>query len=1076
MRKVNFCIVYLALTLALCPTRDVPAASQSDSSALAKHLVGKVGVTHGLCSILGCGDGTLALEIARSSDLIVHVREPVSAAVAGARDVCDVDGLYGKRLIIEQGPLDHLSHADNTVDLVIAPSLTGSKLAQLSLSDILRVLRPGGKAILGRLKEATGSKNELTSQRLEQWLREGGVQGFGVSEEDFGLWATVEKPFPAGMDSWSHWQHGPDNNPVSTDTVIKAPYRTQWLGKPYYVSIPVVTTASGGRIFVATGHIAYHTREEPWLNTLSARNGYNGIELWLRKLPDGYFVHRSAFIATENVFYMIDGDGCLMLDPETGEEMGRISIPGVDGEWKWMALENGVLFVLAGGEKEPRGSTTVRSPGTHWRWEGLDSGYFQRIAPWCFGRTIVAYDLSRKKMVWRHDESKPIDSRAMVLGGDKVFYHSAGVHLGYLDAKTGTVLWTNSDQKTIALIEEEGVGLESTLGFKTMCSSLYTPDALVFEAQARMNVVAVSTKDGSLLWSRKKTTNNPNMLYLDGHIMVGIGAAGSTLALDPLTGATVEDLGLKKKFCARLTATGDSLFCRAWSEGFARYDRTSKRAFFNGAVRPGCNDGVISANGLLYIGPWLCDCNLSLMGTVALCSAGDFEIDHEGQIEQRREVGDGDISHVQSFDVTDKDWFTYRGNHTHSAWSNVAVRKDLRERWAYAEKEPFTPSTPSAAGGLVFSCGDDGKVRAIDAETGKVRWCFRTAGPIMRPPTVWNGRAYVGSGDGYIYALEAATGRLLWRFRAAPVDRRLMVYGSLCSNWPVNSGILVHDNVAYAVGGIIDYDGTYVCALDAVTGELKWRNDSSGHLDKELRNGVSAQGNLAIAGGRLWLAGGNVISPAAYDLNTGECLTRSVGNGGARSNRGEEVGVIKEKYLIFGGRSLYSPVENHVSPSYFQVSLIDPTGSGAPVLIGMGKIPPAWSSEMVVFVTGLNTVPVCASMETFENHIRKYGPEGAVAQYRTLNQLKTASLWVANVLKGTDTVSLAIASNEVLAVYEVPNPASSSQWLVAGLDPKRGTIVWKRELPCRALPGGLLVTRDGQVVVTLENGGTVCFG
>ncbi|MFB0553425.1 MAG: glycerophosphodiester phosphodiesterase family protein [Phycisphaerae bacterium] len=36
------------------------------------------------------------------------------------------------------------------------------------------------------------------------------------------------------------------------------------------------------------------------------------------------------------------------------------------------------------------------------------------------------------------------------------------------------------------------------------------------------------------------------------------------------------------------------------------------------------------------------------------------------------------------------------------------------------------------------------------------------------PPTIWKGRALVGSSDGWVYAFEAKTGRLLWRFRAAP--------------------------------------------------------------------------------------------------------------------------------------------------------------------------------------------------------------------------------------------------------------------------------------------------------------------
>jgi len=35
------------------------------------------------------------------------------------------------------------------------------------------------------------------------------------------------------------------------------------------------------------GHIAHHLREERWLDTLIARNLYNGIPLWKRKLPAG---------------------------------------------------------------------------------------------------------------------------------------------------------------------------------------------------------------------------------------------------------------------------------------------------------------------------------------------------------------------------------------------------------------------------------------------------------------------------------------------------------------------------------------------------------------------------------------------------------------------------------------------------------------------------------------------------------------------------------------------------------------------------------------------------------------------
>ena len=58
---------------------------------------------------------------------------------------------------------------------------------------------------------------------------------------------TKRRPLQTGAGDWSHWEHGPDNNPVSTDTVIKAPYMTQFMARPYYIGMPSVTTAAAGR-------------------------------------------------------------------------------------------------------------------------------------------------------------------------------------------------------------------------------------------------------------------------------------------------------------------------------------------------------------------------------------------------------------------------------------------------------------------------------------------------------------------------------------------------------------------------------------------------------------------------------------------------------------------------------------------------------------------------------------------------------------------------------------------------------------------------------------------------------------
>jgi outer membrane protein assembly factor BamB len=1043
----------------------------------------KAGTPRGLFSLLGCGDERLAMELVRGSQFLLHVQDPREGTVADLRKALDVDGLYGTRVLVERMPLASLPFADNTVDVIFAPlggdsaergMRISGQLNDLSIAEIARVLRPGGRAIIGTLK---GAEPQLTQTDVVEWAagRSGAQMSVGFGQDAFGSWAEIAKSEPAGTDCWSHWEHRPDNNPVSTDTVIRAPYRTQWIAGPLYSAMPAITTAAGGRIFTALGHIAHHEREEPWLNTLLVRNGYNGSLLWSRKLPDGYLVHRSAFIAADEHFYMIDNDGCLRLDPATGRETDRISIPEIEGEWKYIALQDGVLYVLVGGVKDSSETTIVRSKHGHWSWGELSPGYYAKKVPWGFGTTLAAYDVVRKKVLWQHSEDDEIDSRALVIGGGKIFFYCPGAHTGCLDASSGAVVWRNTDSEVIRLIEQPGKGLQSTPGFRTTCYSLYTPEVILYQAQTRMNVVAVSSADGRLLWTRKKTTNNPNMLYVDGKLIVGIGPGGSTLVIEPLTGETVEDLGFKKRSCARLTATPDSFFCRGWPEGLTRYDRNKQTVSFNGAMRPACNDGVLVAHGMLYIGPWLCDCNLSLMGTFGLCSAGDFRVENQEPVAQRLQVREANDSVAPFPEIIADDWPTYRGSNSRSAWSPVSVPADPGQLWTYRERASFRPSAPTSAGELIFLCGDDGKVRALDGKRGNLKWSFSTAGPVSAPPTVWEGRAYIGSADGAVYCLEAATGQLLWRFRAAPVERRIMAYDRLCSTWPVASGVLVQDGLAYAAAGIIDYDGTYVYALDAETGQPRWGNTTSGHLDKRLRKGVSAQGVLTLAADRLWMPGGNVISPACYSVQDGRCLSRSVGNGSPRANRGEEIGVLMGQYLVLGGRLRYSGIRNYVNPGAFSIAKINDAGVGRAIRIGSGKIPPAWSADTFVMASGPQTLPVCVDNATLVKYRGDAPRSDRPRQARHADPLKKR--WTAQGLRNSDPVAFVIAGNTIVTALETPRPRSlASNWELAGLDPDTGKVMWRKRLPSAVLPGGVLVDRHGRIVVVHEDGSVSCLG
>lgn len=1053
-----------------CITANASAGDETPAANPISRVVQRTGIDRGVCCLLGCDIDT-AQDLVRSTQLLIHILDRDAATVATVRRLANLNGIGIDRAVVQVLEPGKLPYANNTIDLLVAPGLSDEELGRIGAAEFLRVVRPGGVVAISRVADARSTDASL------QTLKEIS-QGNGAEIATIGPYRVFRKGVPDGIDQWPLWERGPDNNPVSTDRVIQAPYMTQFMAEPFYITMPAITTVAGGRTFLATGHIAHHRREWDVVNLLIARNGYNGTVLWERKLPDGFLAHRSAFVATDDVFYLLDGDGCLMLDAATGAEKGRIRIPDLDGDWKWMVIEDGVLYVMSG----PKGGEAEMIKGDRafggWSWADLSRGYYARPrVPWGFGNTIVAYDMQREQVLWKHQENSPIDSRGMAMLDDKIFLYAPEKHLSCLRRSTGDVYWTNADPEVLQLIEQPGRGLVSTPGFRSECLTVATPEALIIQGQTRMNVLAVSTNDGALLWTKKKFTNNPNAIYIDGKVILGVGTRGNHAVVDPVTGEISKEYNFRKAACTRLTACPDSLFVRG--EGTLRFDRDSEKVLIDGAARPACNDGALPANGLLYLGPWSCDCNLSLIGAMAQCSAGDFAFDAVDNPQLRWQRGDINADQVSPLPATPGDWPTYRADNARTASTSTRLANPNTPgvpRWVYAPAKPYVPTPPVNAGEMVFVGGSDGKVRALDAQTGKLRWQFATNGPIKASPTIWDSRVYVGSGDGNVYAVEADSGRLLWRFRAAPQNRLIMVYGNLCSTWPVNTGVLIHEGIAYFAAGIVDHDGTYVYALDARTGQLRWQNDSSGHLNAELRKGVSAQGNLAIFGDRLLMAGGNQVSPAVFDLETGDNLNSSFEQGQPKANHGRFVGVFLGVHPISGGRIQYASPRNVANKDSFVLYR-----QGRPLTLNFGGVPPAWNDEVLALADFRNGKLQCFDVSKTSARIEKgFIPPSDRANQARWNSLSQAfraegaSLWMTDLDQPNrfEVLALAVTPNRVAAVVQFQHRIRAHpQWQVAVFNEEDGSPIWfwQYDLPSEPLPEGLAVGSRGQLlVVTLD--------
>lgn len=996
----------LLLTLTLVVGTLSAAKGGTATDAWAETL----GFQRGLVVLLGDKEAVAARKLSEETELILYLQFTRPDEVLAARRATAAQGLYGRRIFIDQGPSQRLALADNLADAVIDLGASG---ATTDL-EVLRVLRPLGKAYLGS--------------------------------------RTLTKPVPSGIDEWTHPYHGPDNNPASRDRVAKGPYLTQFLADPRYAPLPQAAVAAGGRIFKLFGHIAFKEREEPWLNTLAAFSGYNGELLWRREIPAGINVHRSTFIANGDTVFYADDKSCKVLDAATGKLKDEIAPDAALTEgtfWKWMALEEGSLLATVGAAEQRDPNIRMRSDRHGWPWDPLSPAFNQPEHPWGFGRTLLSIDPETKSIRWRHQETEPFDGRATCVRGGRIFLFRHGAYLACLDAKTGRELWRRTPANAPELFEALGPELprqDWRTNWRTTAYTRASDQALYFAGPTINQLVAVSAVDGRLMW--KHPYNNYQLVLQGGDLWALSGQIDSqpSRKFDPLTGTVLQEMTLARRACTRPTGAIDAIFCRA-GDGSTRLDLGSAQPQLVSPMRAQCQDGVTVAHGLLYWWPSTCDCNLSLYGITSLGPAGDFHFETPA-VESERLESLNPLPLAATDPAAGKpDWPTFRGDNQASATTSFAVGTKVRRLWQSNPVAEIQPTAPTTVGGRVFVGGSDGVVRAFDAATGEPLWVAYTGGAIRYPPTLWNGRALVGSGDGWVYALNASTGETIWRFRAAPLERKIPVYGQLLSTWPAASGVIVHEGTAYVAAGIVNYDGTHVYALDAETGRLKWQNNASGHLDHDTLAGVSVQGHMIVHDNKLWLAGGNVVSPAMFDLTTGKCLN-DVGlvhrmSGGnlpaSESPRGASLFLIGERVMVSD-----QPFYAHPKWRVYDASVQNKTWVGT-----VGDRDIAWVNNARVVA-----YPKIEAQRT-ERWIAGWGK----------NRLTGVEpLWD---VESKESAAVALGTNALVV-------ARPSELVAVGL--KDGKNLWAQTLPGAPVPWGLALDKVGRAFVSLEGGQVVCYG
>ena len=114
------------------------------------------------------------------------------------------------------------------------------------------------------------------------------------------------------------------------------------------------------------------------------------------------------------------------------------------------------------------------------------------------------------------------------------------------------------------------------------------------------------------------------------------------------------------------------------------------------------------------------------------------------------------------------DWVQFRGEGGRGV-SSTRISPPLGVRWKIKlqpDNEKIDAMNPPVViGNTIYFGSDDGNFYALDAESGYMRWVFRSGGEINSIPYVDNRQVYFGSKDGKLYALSRETGEEIWTFR-----------------------------------------------------------------------------------------------------------------------------------------------------------------------------------------------------------------------------------------------------------------------------------------------------------------------
>lgn len=562
-------------------------------ASAAERIVNETGIKKGYCLVLGCGEGRLAYELAKRTELQIVGIEENEEKVAAARERLDKAGLYGVRVSIHQGSLKSLPYTDYFANLIVTDSDVS-----ISPGELFRVLRPnGGMAYQGYISE------KLTVTRPD------GLDGAG---------------------EWTHQYANPGNSASSGDRLVRGPMQVQWFGKPGPSAMidrhnrALAPLSKDGRLFVpAAGE-----------NRIIAVDAYNGTILWDVEVPDyrrvGANKDAGNMVVTDDLLYVATENSCWALDVETGKHMMTLKVPPVilERNWGYVASVDNLLF---GSGQKKNASLSEHSRSM------VYEVYFDS-RPIATSDFLFCLNRHNGNILWHYQRGVIINSAVGI--GDGQIYFIESRNPAAMSEKDGrikaSILLESGHSYLVALDMQTGrkaweqqvdLPFEHTMSLSYANETILLVGASNAEGHPRYDLFGFDAFDGSAKWSnysaRTGWGTNGDHGEQDQHAVI----VGDNVYMIESYSFNLQNgqqgsykLSRGGHGCGTLSGAGSYLFARGGNPRMYEITDEPESGFaLTNVSRPGCWINIIPAGGLVLIPEFSsgCTCAYPIQTSIA---------------------------------------------------------------------------------------------------------------------------------------------------------------------------------------------------------------------------------------------------------------------------------------------------------------------------------------------------------------------------------------------------------------------------------------------------------------------------